>query len=348
MGIEVQYLVAFVAVFELRSVTAAAKRLHRSQSAISHSLSKLRAHLGDELFVAHGGQMHPTAYSHSIYPAVSKAVSLIGSLRSGHRTFDPMRDTFDLRIGMTDYEEKLLSPRLWMEIERRAAGVRMLVRSINRYAAEPMVLSGALDLAIVGNPVCSHQSIECRILYTEPYVVACSAGADASPMSLEDYLSADHLRVEVGGETFGAVDDALRVLGLARRIRCVVPTYSRVPSLIRGSSLLATHSRGVFLRSGSVRAGLHIQAPPFDIAPVEIGMVTRRYAAASTAQRWAADLVESVLAVDEPTHGQDPQRPITWTSDCLPDRAVSYARSSAGARSARRSTRDPTPPDAST
>ena len=303
LGIEVQYLVAFVAVFELRSVTAAAKRLHRSQSAISHSLSKLRTHLGDELFVAHGGQMNPTAFSLSIYPAVSKAMSLIGSLRNGHGPFDPMRDTFDLRIGMTDYEEKLLSPRLWMEIESRGAGVRMLVRSINRYAAEPMVLSGALDLAIVGNPVCNHPSVECRNLYTEPYVVACSASKNSSSISLEHYLSADHLRVEVGGETFGAVDDALRALGLARRIRCVVPTYSRVPSLVRGSSLLATHSRGVFLRNGTVRAGLRIQAPPFDVAPIEIGMVTRRRAAASAAQRWAADLVESVLAVDESVRG---------------------------------------------
>lgn len=298
LGIELQYLLAFVAVFELRNVTAAAKSLHRSQSAISHSLSKLRAHLGDELFIAHGGQMNPTAFSHSIYPVVAKAVSLIGSLRSGNRPFDPLRDKFDLRIGMTDYEEQLLSPRLWMEIEGCAPGVRMLVRSINRYAAEPMVLSGALDLAIVGNPVCNHPSIECRMLYREPYVVACSDGSKFRSMSLDRYLAGDHLRVEVGGETFGAVDDALRALGYARRIRCVVPTYSRVPSLLRGSSLLATHSRGVFIRDGVVRPGLRIYPPPFDVPAVEIGMVTRRHSAASTAQRWAAQLVESVLAND--------------------------------------------------
>lgn len=299
LGIEVQYLVAFVAVFELGSVTAAARRIHRSQSAISHSLSKLRVHLDDDLFVVQGGRMHPTAFSQAIYPTIAQAVALIESLHSGHRTFDPMHDTFDMRVGMTDYEEQLLSPRLWMEIERRAAGVRLLVRSINRYAAEPMVLSGALDLAIVGNPVCSHASIECRILYAEPYVVACSSRAHPDAMSLERYLSADHLRVEVGGETFGAVDDALGALGCTRRVRCVVPTYSRVPSLLRESALLATHSRGVFVRNGTVRRGIRIHEPPFDVAPVRIGMVMRRHAKASAAQRWAAGLVEAVLAGDE-------------------------------------------------
>lgn len=296
LGVELQYLVAFVAVYELRSVTAAAKRLHRSQSAISHSLSKLRLHLADELFIVQGGKMTPTSFSQSIYPSVAKAISLIGSLPSKKRGFDPMTDTYDLRIGMTDYEEQLVSPRLWMEIEQRADGVRLLVRSINRYAAEPMVLSGALDLAIVGNPVCNHASTECRVLFTEPYVVACAAAHGNIHMSLDRYLAADHLRVEVGGETFGAVDDTLQSLGYGRRIRCVVPSYTRVPDLLRGSSLLATHSRGVFMRNGVVRNGLSIHAPPFDVPPIAIGMVTRRYSIASAAQRWAADLVESVLA----------------------------------------------------
>ncbi len=54
-GIEIQYLLAFVAVYEARNVTTAARRIRRSQSAISHSLSKLRVLMDDELFVVRGG-----------------------------------------------------------------------------------------------------------------------------------------------------------------------------------------------------------------------------------------------------------------------------------------------------
>ncbi|VTU17440.1 LysR family transcriptional regulator [Variovorax sp. PBL-E5] len=295
-GIEIQYLLAFLAVYEARNVTTAARRIHRSQSAISHSLSKMRALMGDELFVVRGGEMQPTALGEALYPTIAQAVSLIDSLRGRQRGFDAQRDSFDLRIGMTDYEEQLLSPRLWMEIERRTPGVRLVVRSINRYAAEPMVLSGALDLAIVGNPVCRHPDLECRVLLSEPYVVACSQEVELPALTLERYLQADHLSVEVGSEQFGSVDEALRAIGCARRVRCVVPTYSRVPDLLRHSTLFATHSQGVFLRDAAAHEGLQLHAPPFELAPVQIGMVALRHAKASGAQRWACDLVHALVS----------------------------------------------------
>lgn len=43
-----------------RSVTRAASELGRTQSAVSHSLSKLRYLLKDELFTRDGGEMRPT------------------------------------------------------------------------------------------------------------------------------------------------------------------------------------------------------------------------------------------------------------------------------------------------
>jgi DNA-binding transcriptional LysR family regulator len=320
-GIEIQYLLAFLAVYEARNVTTAARRVHRSQSAISHSLSKLRTLMGDELFVVRGGEMQPTALAQSLYPTIAQAVSLIDSLRSRQRGFDPRRDSFDLRIGMTDYEEQLLSPRLWMEIERRTPGVRLVVRSINRYAAESMVLSGALDIAIVGNPVWRHADLECRVLLADPYVVACSSRLKLPALTLERYLEADHLSVEVGGEQFGAVDDALGTLGRTRRVRCVVPTYSRVPDLLRHSSLFATHSRGVFLHDGgAVRDALQLHAPPFEVPPVQIGMLALRHAKASSAQRWACDLVHKLAS--QPREAPAAVRRAGAASSALADQAA--------------------------
>lgn len=302
-GIEIQYLLAFLAVYDARNVTTAARRIHRSQSAISHSLSKLRVLIGDELFIARAGEMQPTALAQSLYPTIAQAVSLIDSLRSRQKGFDPLRDSFDLRIGMTDFEEQLLSPRLWMEIERTTPGVRLVVRSINRYLAEPMVLSGQLDLAIVGNPVCRHADLECRELLSDSYVVAFSRRIKLPVLTLERYLEADHLSVEVGGEQFGSVDESLRALGRTRRVRCVVPTYSRVPDLLRNSSLFATHSRGVFMRDAATRDELQLHALPFDVAPVRIGMVALQRSKASSAQLWACDLVYALVSATQHATG---------------------------------------------
>src|SRR6185312_3866636 len=97
-------------------------------------------------------------------------------------------------------------------------------------------------------------------------------------------------------EQFGSVDEALRAIGCARRVRCVVPTYSRVPDLLRHSALFATHAQGVFLRDAAAHEGLQLHAPPFELPPVRIGMVALRHAKASGAQRWACELVQALAS----------------------------------------------------
>ena len=74
-----------LAVFEVlmseRSVTLAAERLGRTQSAVSHSLSRLRGQLGDPLLIKGGRRMEPTpfalefiAVNHSIPDALAVAI----------------------------------------------------------------------------------------------------------------------------------------------------------------------------------------------------------------------------------------------------------------------------------
>ncbi len=55
-----------VALYEEKSVTRAAKRLEISQPSVSNGLRKLRAQLGDLLFVRGASGMEPTPRAHSI------------------------------------------------------------------------------------------------------------------------------------------------------------------------------------------------------------------------------------------------------------------------------------------
>jgi DNA-binding transcriptional LysR family regulator len=291
-GIEIQHLLAFLAIYEERQVTLAARRLGRSQSALSHSLSRLRELLRDELFVLRGGEMWPTQVAQQLHPTIQTAVGLIDSLHEARRLFDPLRDSFDLRIGMTDYAEKVFSPRLWMALERRAPGVRLTVRAIDRYAAEGMLLGDAVDMAIVGNPVLADASVQCDELLADPYVVAFSRHAHGDAMDLRTYLAAPHLRVAVGLGEYSAVDAVLKAAGHRRDIRCIVPSFLRVPAMLEGSALVATLAQGVFSDlDGSARNAISLLPPPFEIDPVRIVLLSPGAARASSAQRWMRDLV---------------------------------------------------------
>lgn len=61
--VDLNLLVVFDVLMEERSVTRAADRLGRTQSAISHALGRLREQLGDPLLVKSGMRMLPSPFA---------------------------------------------------------------------------------------------------------------------------------------------------------------------------------------------------------------------------------------------------------------------------------------------
>jgi len=59
--LDLNLLKVFDAVFEDRNLVLAGRRLNLSQSAVSHALTRLRALVGDDLFLRTGKGMVPTA-----------------------------------------------------------------------------------------------------------------------------------------------------------------------------------------------------------------------------------------------------------------------------------------------
>ena len=82
-----------LAVFEVlmreRSVTRAAERLGRTQSAVSHSLSRLRDQLGDPLLIKGGRRMEPTAFALEFIEQVRPLLRGIERVLSPRQQFEP-------------------------------------------------------------------------------------------------------------------------------------------------------------------------------------------------------------------------------------------------------------------
>ena len=72
--VDLNLLKVFDAVFEERNLVLAGRRLHLSQSAVSHALSRLREVVGDELFVRTGRGMVPTGGALRMAPALRDAL----------------------------------------------------------------------------------------------------------------------------------------------------------------------------------------------------------------------------------------------------------------------------------
>src|SRR5215468_8631775 len=86
---DLNLLVVFELLMAERSVTRAAARLGRTQSAVSHSLSRLRDQLGDPLLVKGGHFMLPTAFALEFMEQARPILHSMRRILSPRYVFDP-------------------------------------------------------------------------------------------------------------------------------------------------------------------------------------------------------------------------------------------------------------------
>src|SRR5690554_3979998 len=82
----------FEAVFRERNLTRAAAVLHVSQSAVSHSLARLRTHFADPLFVREGRGVTPTAAAMRLAPGILDSLARLQQSVGNVQQFDPLED----------------------------------------------------------------------------------------------------------------------------------------------------------------------------------------------------------------------------------------------------------------
>ena len=109
--IDINLYPLFIAIYEQRSISKAAKILCITQSAASHALQRLRQHLKDDLFVRVSNQMLARPFSEQIYPVIKNALILIQSISMQKQSFDP-NSIQTLKVAVHDEIEPIIFPKL--------------------------------------------------------------------------------------------------------------------------------------------------------------------------------------------------------------------------------------------
>lgn len=109
--IDINLYPLFIAIYEQRSISKAAKILCITQSAASHALQRLRQHLKDDLFVRVSNQMLATPFSEQIYPVIKNALILIQSISMQKQSFNP-NSIQTLKVAIHDEIEPIIFPKL--------------------------------------------------------------------------------------------------------------------------------------------------------------------------------------------------------------------------------------------
>lgn len=258
-------LVALDALLEHASVTRAAEQAHVSKPAMSQSLSRLRARIGDPLLVRTGAHLTRTPHAERLRPRVRQIVEDAFAVlaRAGDADVGDLERTF--RIHATDQALAVLGTAL-DRLARRAPAVTLHFQPAQSQDAA-LLRDGQVDLAIgvYEDPPYSELPGGLRIqkLYTDRFVCVVRRGHPrvGGRLDLARFVKLDHIQITPRGRPGGYVDDMLALHGLRRRIVRAVPYFLAGLLLVASSDQVLTISERL-ARPLARKLGLRILAPP--------------------------------------------------------------------------------------
>jgi DNA-binding transcriptional LysR family regulator len=240
------------------SVTAAANHLGITQSAVSHQLDRLRAIVGDALFVKSGRGIVPTARAEAL---ARQAQALLDQLESFVHSgaLDPARLTQCFTIAANDLQRDLLLPTLLDRLQAQAPGVTLRVVPSDVPSAD-MLRAQDCQLVLSPRPP-DATDIKHRRLFTDTYRVFYDPAMRKPPRSIQAYEAAEHITVVHTPQRHLDIDELLVKRGMKRRFAATVSSFAGVAAFVTGTNRLATLPG--LLRQGLLR-GLADAPLPFE------------------------------------------------------------------------------------
>jgi DNA-binding transcriptional LysR family regulator len=294
---DLNLLTALDALLAEGSVAGAARRLKLSTSAMSRTLTRLRAATGDPLLVRAGRGLVPTPRATELRDRVRELAQEVQAVlrpATENSPVPPADRMFTIRAN--DGFIELVAASLVRAVTERAPGVRL------RFAPKPdkdvrTLREGLADLEIgvVGE---SAPEFHVQRLFRDRYVGVVRTGHPLialGELTPERYAASGHVVTSRRGRAEGPVDDELKRLGLMRAIVAVVPSFRAAVEIARDSDLVALVTRS-FLRGirDDGTDGMVSFELPVRTAEIAVSQMWHPRMHADAGHRWLRRLVMEV------------------------------------------------------
>ncbi|NMN06544.1 MULTISPECIES: LysR family transcriptional regulator [unclassified Novosphingobium] len=286
-GLDLNLLAAFDVLLENRSVSAAARQMNLSQPAMSAALTRLREFFADDLLVAQGKRMYPTAFAEALVPQVRETLRTVEAMLVTASRFDPTTTQRTFRLVASDYVVTAVLAPVLQALPRLAPGMRIEL-VLPSDAAHADLREGRADLLIAPEQfiVSDHPS---ELLCEERHVVMGWAHNPAFAGQGPDrdaFLAAGHVSVRIGASRDHAfADRQLNQIGMARRIEIEAPSFSTIPWMLMDTQRMAVVQERLARRM--VAAFPLAMAPlPFPFQPMREMIQYHRTRTSDEGLRW--------------------------------------------------------------
>jgi len=288
---DLRQLQAFMAVVEHGGFTAAAKATHTVQSNISTHVARLEKELDTTLIDRSTGQ--PTEEGNAVVVRARRIQNELTSLQSDVSSLrNSPRGT--VRFGMIGTTARWLTPLIVEELAKEAPDVRLLVADGSSRSIELSLLSGQLDLGLLGLP-CEDPDLKTTPMFEEKHIVVGPVDHPLTklnaPCTLKQ-LSEHPLLLAAPGTSFRQeVDNSFAQQGL-----------SPIPQLevdgLRLLAALAFQGFGVAIvpaTAASEQSGQWVRVPVEGMPSRTVGLAARRRGVPTMAAQVAVKALTKVI-----------------------------------------------------
>ena len=292
--LDLNLLHVFDTIYREGSLTRAARALHLTQPAVSHSLSRLREHFDDPLFSRQGNQMVPTPLARRFLESMRPGLTQIQSAVNQFHAFDPANQRKTYSLALRDILESTFLPKLMGRLESYPE-LEIISQRVPRRDMETQLAAGKLDFAVdVLLPVSNQTGHE--LLRHDRLVVLARKGhpLTSDGLTLDKYLEAKHVLVSSRSEGPGIEDFELSRFGVQRNIRLRCQHYYAACRVAEGTDLLLTMPEN-YARIIAERADIDILTTPADLPGIDVHLYWHKAYEREPALIWFREQLASIV-----------------------------------------------------
>ncbi|MGW4631271.1 LysR family transcriptional regulator [Nocardia sp. NPDC004415] len=299
-ALDLNLLLALDALLDTNSVTEAARRLQTSTSAMSRTLTRLRAVLDDPLLVRSGRALVPTPRALELRHDVAHLVEQARALLTAREGGGPGRHRdFVVRVG--DAVAARLSGPLLAAVRAELPGA-----SVRFLAADPAdgsvaLRDGRVDVEVGMLGRTDPETVVQR-LFADRWIGVAAARHPfaATRPTVAAYASALHLEVSATGRTHSPIDDRLALHGRTRRVIATVPDLSTALFTVTTTELVCPAPE-LLTAPACAALGAAVFDIPLPLPDPVVAMAWHPRNTADAGHRALRELIAEVLATRAPT-----------------------------------------------
>jgi DNA-binding transcriptional LysR family regulator len=292
---DLNLLVALKALLDEGSVVGAAKRMNLSAPAMSRTLGRIRAAMGDEILVRAGRRMVPTPRALELHGRVRNLIEDVQSVMRPQGVADPAALFRDFTIRASDYVAGVFGATLQAIVAREAPLVTL--RFADQGKEDVTALREGridLDIGVLGQ---IGPEIRRQTLLRDRFVAVVRAGHPLlkGRMNARRFAAASHVSASRRGFSRGPIDEALAARGLSRQVKFVVPGFHAAMFTAAASDIVAAVPLAV--AKTAMRLGLKIRYLELPVTTPEVAIAQAWHPRfdRDSGHRWLRQAVHSAL-----------------------------------------------------